>query len=29
MWVVESLTSEATPWATQFFKRFYKISHPP
>ena len=24
-----SLTSEATPSATQFFKRSYKISHPP
>ena len=27
--LVKSLTSEATPSATQFFKRSYKISHPP
>ena len=26
---VKSLTSEATPSATQFFKRSYKISHNP
>ena len=26
---VKLLTSEATPLATQFFKRAYKISHPP
>ena len=26
---VKSLTSEATPSATQFFKRSYKISHSP
>jgi hypothetical protein len=27
--LVESLTSEAIPSATQFFKRAYKTSHPP
>ena len=26
---LKSLTSEATPLAIQFFKRFYKSSHPP
>ena len=26
---LQSLTSEATHSATQFFKRSYKISHPP
>ena len=26
---VKSLTSEVTPSATNFFKRAYKISHPP
>ena len=28
-WRVESLTLEATPSAIQFYKRPYKISHPP
>ena len=28
-WWLKSLTSEATPSATQFFKRSYKISHNP
>ena len=28
-WRLKSLTSEATPSATQFFKLSYKISHPP
>ena len=28
-WLVKSLTLEATPSATQFFKRSYKMSHPP
>ena len=27
--IVKSLISEATPSATPFFKRAYKISHPP
>ena len=26
---IKSITSEVTPSATQFFKRSYKISHPP
>ena len=28
VWWIKSLTSEATPSATQLFKRAYKISHP-
>ena len=28
-YILKSLTSEATPSATQFFKRSYKISHNP
>ena len=27
-WILVSWGSEATPWATPFFKRAYKISHP-
>ena len=28
-YAIKSLSTEATPLATQFFKRAYKISHPP